>query len=134
MGIAGHPPFAQRARSLLATASAPGLGKPIRLIRALWEGYRKTRGTGFPPWARAVKVPNSAKPNPTLSQASASSPFLSKTDAKTTGLGNFNHKTFFSRRLSMVISQGDKRGRKGLESFKDPRANPWAASGSKEKR
>src|SRR2546430_1151739 len=76
-----------------ATASAPSLLKPMRLITPEISGTRKSRGFGFPGCAFAVTVPISAKPKPRPSHAGSTSAFLSKPAARPTGFGNFNPKT-----------------------------------------
>ena len=70
-----------------ATAAAPSLLKPRRLIKARCRGRRNTRGFGFPGCARAVTVPISTKPNPINGHAGKAVAFLSIPAAKPTALG-----------------------------------------------
>src|SRR5690606_6821497 len=79
------PPRRARASRRFFSAAWPSLLKPSRLMTARWSGRRKTRGRGLPACGSGVTVPTSAKPMPSASIASGTSPFLSKPAAMPTG-------------------------------------------------
>ena len=76
-----------RRRSRPATAPAPALLKPIRLMIALCETSRNRRGRSFPRCGRGVTVPISTHPNPSRNQAGASTSPLSIPAARPSGVG-----------------------------------------------
>jgi hypothetical protein len=90
-----------------ATASAPSLLNPNRLISPCCAGSRNTRGRGFPGCAFAVTVPASINPNPNAAQAGSATAFLSNPAASPTGFGNFNPNTsrgFFKKAQELIGS------------------------------
>ena len=133
-GTAGHRPLSRSLRRRLATASAPSLLKPRRLISACWLGNRKMRGSGFPGCAFAVTVPISTKPNPSAAHAGSATPFLSNPAASPIGFGKLRPNSVFGfdggwKNLST---------RSARSKCEAPRSNSMvrrcAVSGSSEKR
>src|SRR6266568_185629 len=75
-------------RNRSASACAPWLLNPIRLISAPLAGSRYRRGRGFPACGCQVTVPTSTCPKPNAAQPASAIPSLSIPAASPTGLGN----------------------------------------------
>jgi hypothetical protein len=80
-GTPSGPSSARR----VASAAAPALLKPIRLITASLSRSRNSRGLSLPGCGFAVTVPTSTKPKPSAGQAGRATPFLSMPAASPTG-------------------------------------------------
>ena len=80
-------PCPLRPFSLSATATAPSLLNPSRLMTARSSFSLNTRGRGFPGCGLGVTPPISMNPNPAPSSGPIASPFLSKPAASPSGFG-----------------------------------------------
>ncbi|CAM3471017.1 hypothetical protein STSO111631_20545 [Stackebrandtia soli] len=119
-----------RLPSRRASACAPSLLKPIRLMSACDSGRRYRRGRGLPGCARHVTVPISMKPKPSAGHASIATPFLSMPAASPTVFGKSIPKTRAGSLTALTLLMAFRS--QGFCATEDSMARvfSWAASGS----
>src|SRR5665647_533230 len=114
-----------------AAAAAPSLLKPIRLRIARLSRTRHSRGRSFPGCARAVIVPTSTQPKPSMVNPGTHVPFLSKPAAtpNTAGMSRPSAWTGVWRRVKNRRSRAPSNGVMPAQRI-PTNAMWWARSGS----